>query len=106
MLLLNGQEVGEPGTQAEGYQLADGRTTVFDYWAMPEFVKWVNGGRCDGGVVANFRPGAAAQGRIRIPQELVTAARLTGDVSVQLLLDREGRCDVSVATVKRRAAYQ
>jgi hypothetical protein len=49
VLLLNGQEVGEPGAQAEGYQLADGRTTVFDYWAMPEFVKWVNGGRYDGG---------------------------------------------------------
>ena len=33
MLLLNGQEVGEPGAQAEGYELDDGRTTVFDYWA-------------------------------------------------------------------------
>ena len=48
-LLLNGQEVGEPGAQAEGYQLADGRTTIFDYWAMPEFSKWINGGRYDGG---------------------------------------------------------
>ena len=48
-LLLNGQEVGEPGAQAEGYQVADGRTTIFDYWAMPEFAKWVNGGRYDGG---------------------------------------------------------
>ena len=130
---------------------------------MPEFVKWVNGGRYDGGwlskaqlalrqfyaallglcqdpsvlgdgywglkyfnrpelfadcpadlysfarfqsgsrraliVVANFRPGAAVQGRIRIPQELVAAAGFTGDVSVELLLDREGRRDVSVATV-------
>jgi glycosidase len=161
-LLLNGQEVGEPGAQAEGYQLADGRTTIFDYWAMPEFAKWVNCGRYDGGglskeqlalrefyaallglcqdpsvlgdgywglkyfnrperfadcpadlysfarfqsgsrralvVVANFRPGAAVEGWIRIPQELVAAAGLTGDVSVQLRLDREGRRDVCVAT--------
>ena len=51
VLLLNGQEVGEPGAQAEGYQLADGRTTIFDYWAMPEFVKWVNGHRYDGALL-------------------------------------------------------
>ena len=163
VLFLNGQEVGEPGAQAEGYQLADGRTTIFDYWAMPEFVKWVNARRYDGGglsktqlairrfysallglcqdpsvlgdgywglkyfnrlerfkdcsddlysfarfqtgsrrmlvVVANFRPRAAEQGRIRIPQELIAAVGFTSDVSVRLLLDREARRDTSVATV-------
>jgi glycosidase len=163
VLMLNGQEVGEPGAEAEGYQLTDGRTTIFDYWAMPEFVKWVSGGRYDGGglsetqlairrfyaallglcqdpsvlgdgywglkyfnhperfpdcpedlysfarfqscsaraliVVANFRPGAAVQGRIRIPQELVAAVGFTSDVGVRLLLDREGRRDISIATV-------
>jgi hypothetical protein len=152
--LLNGQEVGEPGAQAEGYQLADGRTTVFDtgqcrnlsngltaaattaadcrrrnwpfasstppclgyarihrcwatatgglkYFNRPErfadcpadlygFALFQNGSRRALVVVANFRPGAAVQGRIRIPQELVAAAGFTGDVSVQLLLDREG----------------
>jgi hypothetical protein len=130
---------------------------------MPEFVKWVNGGRYDGGglskaqlalrqfyaallglcqdssvmgdgywglkyfnrperfadcpadlysfarfqsgsrralvVVANFVSGGAVQGQIRIPQELVAAAGFTGEVGVQLLLDREGRRDASVATV-------
>jgi hypothetical protein len=50
-------------------------------------------------VVANFRPGAAVQGRIRIPQELVAAVGFTSDVGVRLLLDREGRQDVFVATV-------
>jgi len=50
-------------------------------------------------VVANFRPGAAVQGRIRMPLELVAAVGLTDDVSVQLLLDREGKRDGSVATV-------
>ena len=49
VLLLNGQEVGEPGAGVEGYGGNDGRTTLFDYWAMPEFVKWVNGHRYDGG---------------------------------------------------------
>ena len=39
------------------------------------------------------------QGRIRIPQELVAAAGFTGNVGVKLLLDQEGRHDVSVATV-------
>jgi len=49
-LLLNGQEVGEPGAGDEGFSPAeDGRTTIYDYWAMPEFVKWVNGHRYDGG---------------------------------------------------------
>jgi glycosidase len=47
-LLLNGQEVGEPGAGIEGFGGEDGRTTIFDYWAMPEFAKWVNGLRYDG----------------------------------------------------------
>ena len=49
VLLLNGQEVGEPGGGVEGFGGNDGRTTLFDYWAMPEFVKWVNGHRYEGG---------------------------------------------------------
>jgi glycosidase len=52
VLLLNGQETGEPGAGAEGFNLEDGRTTFFDYWAMPEFVKWVNDGRYDGGALS------------------------------------------------------
>jgi glycosidase len=157
VILLNGQEIGEPGAGAEGYNTEDGRTTFFDYWAMPEFAKWVNGGRYDGGglqanqtalrkfyadllalcqdpsvlgdaywglkyfnrperfpdcpsdiysfarfqsgsgralvAAANFCPGAAVQGRIRLPQELVAAAGLAGELRVGLLLDCEGACD-------------
>ncbi|MBV9999592.1 MAG: alpha-amylase [Verrucomicrobia bacterium] len=52
VLLLNGQETGEPGAGTEGFNLEDGRTTFFDYWAMPEFVKWVNDGRYDGGALS------------------------------------------------------
>jgi glycosidase len=49
VLLLNGQEVGEPGAGCEGFGGDDGRTSLFDYWCMPEFAKWVNGHAYDGG---------------------------------------------------------
>lgn len=48
-LLLCGQEVGEPAEGTEGFGKNDARTTIFDYWCMPEFAKWVNGHRYDGG---------------------------------------------------------
>jgi glycosidase len=47
-LLYNGQEVGEPGQGAEGFGGDDGRTTIFDYWTMPAFARWVNGHAYDG----------------------------------------------------------
>jgi len=49
VLLYSGQEVGEPAAGAEGFAGDDARTTIFDYWSMPELVKWVNGRRYDGG---------------------------------------------------------
>lgn len=49
VMIYHGQEVGEPAAGAEGFGGDDGRTTIHDYWSMPEFVKWVNGGRFDGG---------------------------------------------------------
>jgi glycosidase len=49
VLIYNGQEVGEPGLGIEGFHTNEARTTFFDYWAMPEFVKWVNGHAYDGG---------------------------------------------------------
>jgi len=48
VLLYSGQEVGEPAAGAEGFGGDDARTTIFDYWSMPELVKWVNGHRYDG----------------------------------------------------------
>jgi glycosidase len=47
-------------------------------------------------VVANFRPNAACEGRIRVPPELAAAAGLRGGLRVRLVLDREGACDVAV----------
>lgn len=49
VLLYGGQEVGEPAAGAEGFGGDDARTTIFDYWSMPELVKWINGGAFDGG---------------------------------------------------------
>ena len=49
VLVYSGQEVGEPAHGAEGFGGDGARTTIFDYWSMPELAKWVNGHRYDGG---------------------------------------------------------
>lgn len=49
VMLYFGQDVGEPGKGASGFSGDDGRTTIFDYWGVPEHVKWVNDGKFDGG---------------------------------------------------------
>ena len=48
VMIYSGQELGEPGAGSEGFQVDDGRTTIFDYWGMPEHQKWMNGGRFNG----------------------------------------------------------
>lgn len=40
LMIYNGQEVGEAALGAEGHGTEDGRTTIFDYWSLPELVKW------------------------------------------------------------------
>jgi glycosidase len=49
IMIYFGQEVGEPGAGEEGFNGNDGRTTIFDYWGVPEHQKWLNGGKFDGG---------------------------------------------------------
>lgn len=49
VMLYFGQEVGEPGRGSEGFSSEDGRTSIFDYWGVPEHQKWMNGGAFDGG---------------------------------------------------------
>jgi hypothetical protein len=41
-MLYSGQEVGEPAGADAGFAGLNPRTTIFDYWSMPELVKWVN----------------------------------------------------------------
>jgi glycosidase len=53
IMIYFGQEVGEPAAGAEGFSSDDGRTTLFDYWTVPEHAKWVNGGKYDGGLLSD-----------------------------------------------------
>ncbi|WP_419800755.1 alpha-amylase family glycosyl hydrolase [Mucilaginibacter sp.] len=48
VMIYSGQEVGEPAEGTTGFSSSDGRTSIFDYCAMPEFQKWLNGGKMDG----------------------------------------------------------
>ena len=45
LMIYFGQEVGEKADDSEGYSGKDGRTTIFDYWCVKDYQKWVNGGR-------------------------------------------------------------
>lgn len=48
MMVYFGQELGEPGADAEGYSGFDGRTTIFDYWSVASVRRWLDKGKCDG----------------------------------------------------------
>jgi glycosidase len=52
VMIYFGQEVGEPAAGAEGFSRDDGRTTIFDYWGVPEHQKWLNNGLCNGGCLS------------------------------------------------------
>lgn len=49
-MLYFGQHVGEPGAEDAGFGKAS-RTTIFDYWGVPQHQKWMNGGKFDGGAL-------------------------------------------------------
>lgn len=51
VMLYFGQESGEKGEGAEGFQGEDGRTTIFDYWGVPAHQKWMNNGKFDGALL-------------------------------------------------------
>lgn len=52
VMIYSGQEVGEPGIGHEGFGGEDGRTSIFDYWGVPQHQKWMNKGKFDGGLLA------------------------------------------------------
>lgn len=52
MMIYYGQELGEPGNEAEGFSGNDGRTTIFDYWSLSTIRRWLNGGKADGGLLS------------------------------------------------------
>lgn len=47
-MIYSGQELGEPGMDSEGFSGFDGRTTIFDYWAVKSLQDWMNKGKFDG----------------------------------------------------------
>ncbi len=47
-MIYFGQEVGEPGSEDTGFGQAS-RTTIFDYWGVPNHQRWMNNGKFDGG---------------------------------------------------------
>ncbi|RYG19451.1 MAG: alpha-amylase, partial [Chitinophagaceae bacterium] len=49
VMIYSGQEVGEPAQGSEGFSGDDGRSTIFDYWGIPQHQKWMNDGAFDGG---------------------------------------------------------
>ena len=48
VMIYNGQKVGEAALGCEGFGGDDQRTSIFDYWSMPELNKWWNNGNADG----------------------------------------------------------
>lgn len=52
IMIYFGQEVGEPANGIEGFSSDDGRTSIFDYWGVPEHQKWLNNGLFDGGLLS------------------------------------------------------
>lgn len=51
VMVYFGQEVGEPAKWQEGFGGDDNRTTIFDYWGVPEHQKWMNNGAFDGALL-------------------------------------------------------
>ncbi len=48
MMIYFGQEIGVESPDSTGFSGADGRTTIFDFYTMPEYQKWRNRGSFDG----------------------------------------------------------
>lgn len=82
VMIYFGQEVGEPALGNEGFQSDDGRTSIFDYWGVPEHQKWMNGGKFDGGLLS------PEQKQLRIfYAELLTLASQNKALSLGAYLD-------------------
>ncbi|MBO7594174.1 MAG: alpha-amylase [Salinivirgaceae bacterium] len=53
LMLYFGQEVGEPANGESGFSGDDGRTTIFDYYNVPAFQHWYNGGKADNALLSD-----------------------------------------------------
>ena len=48
VMVYSGQEFGEKAMESEGFSGPDGKTTIFDYWAVDSVQRWMNNGVFDG----------------------------------------------------------
>ncbi len=48
VMIYFGQELNEKAMENEGFSGLDGRTTIFDYWAVTTVQQWANNGSFDG----------------------------------------------------------
>lgn len=55
VMIYFGQEVGEHAAGTSGYSGNDGRTTIYDYWHVPEHQKWMNNGRFNGKKLSQYQ---------------------------------------------------
>jgi glycosidase len=49
LMIYFGQEFGEKAQEIEGFNVADDRTTMFDFYRVDTHQRWLNGGKFDGG---------------------------------------------------------
>ena len=49
LMVYMGQEFGEKANEIEGYNEADDRSSMFDFWRVETHQRWMNGGKFDGG---------------------------------------------------------
>lgn len=49
LMIYFGQEFGEKAQEIEGFNEADDRTTMFDFYRVDTHQRWLNGGKFDGG---------------------------------------------------------
>ncbi|QPH41540.1 alpha-amylase family protein [Pedobacter endophyticus] len=80
VMLYFGQEVGEPGKGQEGFGGDDNRTTIFDYWGVPNHQKWMNGGLFDGGKLDEAQQNLRAYYKQLLKVTSTSDAVLHGDI--------------------------
>lgn len=52
VMVYSGQEVGVRAEGSEGFSDDNGRTSIFDYWSIPEMLPWINDHKYDGALLS------------------------------------------------------
>ncbi|MHA8052323.1 alpha-amylase family glycosyl hydrolase [Aquirufa sp. OSTEICH-129A] len=54
LMLYMGQEFGEQANEVEGFNQAQDRTSMFDFWRVESHQRWMNGGKFDGKLLSSL----------------------------------------------------